>query len=66
MVDAEQLNAAIVNIQASGASKINVNVSGELHSEASGASPHRLLRRSKDDRQSPVRSKQHLKEMIFL
>jgi hypothetical protein len=38
LVDAEQLNAAIANIQASGASKINVNVSGELHSEASGAS----------------------------
>jgi hypothetical protein len=38
VVDAEQLNAAIANIQASGASKINVNVSGELHSEASGAS----------------------------
>jgi hypothetical protein len=38
LVDAEQLNATIANIQASGASKINVNVSGELHSEASGAS----------------------------
>lgn len=37
-VDAEQLNAVVANIQASGASKINVNVSGELHSEASGAS----------------------------
>ena len=37
-VDAEQLTAAVADIQANGASKINVNVSEELHSEASGAS----------------------------
>lgn len=38
LVDAEQLQAVNVDINASGASKIAVNVSGELHSEASGAS----------------------------
>jgi hypothetical protein len=38
VIDAEQLNAVAANIKASGASKINVSVSGELHTDASGAS----------------------------
>lgn len=38
LVDAEQMKAGDVDVKASGASKINVNVSGELHTEASGAS----------------------------
>jgi hypothetical protein len=37
-IDAENLNAVRADVDASGASKIFVSVSGELHSEASGAS----------------------------
>jgi hypothetical protein len=37
-VDAEKLNAVNARIETSGASKVYVNVSGELHAQASGAS----------------------------
>ena len=37
-IDAEQLPAVNVNIDSSGASKIAVNATGELHTQASGAS----------------------------
>jgi len=37
-IDAEQLNAVRADVDASGACKVAVNVSSELHSDASGAS----------------------------